>query len=113
MGLEVVGEEDDREDREEESLGRVVRAVMNEAEGLLFSFSLSLSLLLSMLLSGEEEGRTTGSVVLVAGACARRGCWSTETRSSTSRADAIGAMPGRVTVHCWSRVASLRDCRFD
>lgn len=30
-------------------------------------------------------------------------------RSSTRRLDARGATPGRVTVHCWSRVALLRD----
>lgn len=32
-----------------------------------------------------------------------------DTRSSTSSEDASGATPGRVTVHCWSRVALLRD----
>ena len=35
-----------------------------------------------------------------AGAWAPRGCWSSETRVSTRRADAMGAIPGRVTVHC-------------
>ena len=44
-----------------------------------------------------------------AGARAFRGCWRMEIKSSTRRADAIGAAPGRVTVHCWSRVASFRD----
>src|SRR5690242_264992 len=37
------------------------------------------------------------------------GCWRMETRSSTRRLEASGATPGRVTVHCWSRVALLRD----
>ena len=45
----------------------------------------------------------------VAGARARRGCWRMEMRSSTRRDEARGATPGRVTVHCWSRVALLRD----
>lgn len=45
----------------------------------------------------------------VGGARAFSGCWRMEIRSSTRRAEAIGAAPGRVTVHCWSRVASLRD----
>jgi hypothetical protein len=44
------------------------------------------------------------------GARAREGCWRMETRSSTRREEARGAIPGRVTVHCWSRVALLRDC---
>jgi hypothetical protein len=43
------------------------------------------------------------------GARPLRGCWRMLTRSSTRRLEARGAMPGRVTVHCWSRVASLRD----
>ncbi len=43
------------------------------------------------------------------GARASRGCWRVEMRSSTRRLEARGAMPGRVTVHCWSRVALLRD----
>lgn len=30
--------------------------------------------------------------------------------SSTARAEAIGASPGRVTVHCWSRVRLAVDC---
>jgi hypothetical protein len=51
----------------------------------------------------------TGGEIPV-GARAREGCWSMETRSSTRRDEASGAMPGRVTVHCWSRVALLRDC---
>lgn len=38
------------------------------------------------------------------------GCWTSETRSSTADADAIGAMPGRVTVHIWSKVLSDNDC---
>jgi hypothetical protein len=44
------------------------------------------------------------------GAHAFEGCWRIDMRSSTSRLDARGATPGRVTVHCWSRVALLRDC---
>lgn len=44
------------------------------------------------------------------GARALEGCWSMLTRSSTRRLEARGATPGRVTVHCWSRVALLRDC---
>jgi hypothetical protein len=36
------------------------------------------------------------------------GCCSKEARSSTTE-EAIGASPGRVTVHIWSRVLSLRD----
>lgn len=43
------------------------------------------------------------------GARAWEGCCRMETRSSTRREEASGAMPGRVTVHCWSRVALLRD----
>lgn len=43
------------------------------------------------------------------GARALRGCWRMETRISTRRDEASGATPGRVTVHCWSRVALLRD----
>lgn len=35
-----------------------------------------------------------------AAARARSGCWRIDTRSSTNRAEAMGAMPGRVTVHC-------------
>jgi hypothetical protein len=35
-----------------------------------------------------------------AGARAPSGCWRIETSSSTSKAEAMGAMPGRVTVHC-------------
>lgn len=37
---------------------------------------------------------------VVAGASAPCGCWIIETKSSTKRADAIAAIPGRVTVHC-------------
>lgn len=37
------------------------------------------------------------------------GCCRTETISSTARAPAITARPGRLTVHCWSRVRSLVD----
>ncbi len=33
-----------------------------------------------------------------------------ETSSSTADAAAIGAMPGRVTVHIWSSVRSVKDC---
>lgn len=44
------------------------------------------------------------------GARAFNGCCRMLTRSSVNRLDARGAIPGRVTVHCWSRVASLRDC---
>lgn len=43
------------------------------------------------------------------GARALEGCWRMETRSSTRRLEARGATPGRVTVHCWSRVALLKD----
>lgn len=32
------------------------------------------------------------------------------TASSTARAAAIGAKPGRVTVHCWSKVLFAVDC---
>lgn len=32
------------------------------------------------------------------------------TKSSTARAEAIGARPGRVTVHCWSKVRLAVDC---
>ena len=32
------------------------------------------------------------------------GWCSSETKSSTAMADAMGAQPGRVTVHCWSSV---------
>lgn len=38
------------------------------------------------------------------------GCCRMDMRSSTRREEASGATPGRVTVHCWSRVALLRDC---
>lgn len=34
-----------------------------------------------------------------------------DTRSSTPNAPAMAAKPGRVTVHCWSRVRSVRDCK--
>lgn len=37
-----------------------------------------------------------------------RGCCKTEIKSSTAIAAAIGATPGRVTVHIWSKVLSLR-----
>lgn len=33
------------------------------------------------------------------------------TRSSTAMADAMGASPGRVTVHCWSNVRLAVDCK--
>lgn len=33
------------------------------------------------------------------------------TKSSTARAEAIGASPGRVTVHCWSKVRLAVDCK--
>ena len=45
-----------------------------------------------------------------AGAKPLSGCCSTETRSSTAKALAMYDMPGRETVHCWSRVLSLVDC---
>jgi hypothetical protein len=51
-----------------------------------------------------------GDGVMPVGARARAGCCRMLTRSSTRREEARGAMPGRVTVHCWSRVALLRDC---
>jgi hypothetical protein len=35
-----------------------------------------------------------------------------ETSISTRREEASGAMPGRVTVHCWSSVASLSDWNY-
>ena len=38
------------------------------------------------------------------------GCCKTETINSTARAAAIVASPGRLTVHCWSKVRSLVDC---
>lgn len=47
--------------------------------------------------------------VIPVGARAFEGCWRMETRSSTRRDEARGATPGRVTVHCWSRVALLSD----
>jgi hypothetical protein len=37
------------------------------------------------------------------------GCCKTETSSSTAMDAAIGASPGRVTVHIWSSVRSVRD----
>ena len=37
------------------------------------------------------------------------GCCRTEMSSSTARAPAIRDTPGRVTVHCWSRVRSRID----
>lgn len=46
-----------------------------------------------------------------AGAAGHCGCWRSDTSSSTNRADAIAATPGRVTVHCWSSVWSLTDCK--
>jgi hypothetical protein len=51
-----------------------------------------------------------GGGVMPVGARTLEGCCRMETRSSTRRAEASGATPGRVTVHCWSRVALLRDC---
>ena len=38
-----------------------------------------------------------------------RGCCTREVKSSTAEAEAMGAIPGLVTVHIWSRVRSLRD----
>ena len=38
------------------------------------------------------------------------GCWRTETINSTARPEAMRDIPGRVTVHCWSRVLSFVDC---
>jgi hypothetical protein len=38
------------------------------------------------------------------------GWWRRATASSTARAAAIGAKPGRVTVHCWSKVLFAVDC---
>lgn len=63
---------------------------------------------------GREGWDGVGDVVvwggeMPVGARAREGCWRMEMRSSTRREEASGAMPGRVTVHCWSRVALLRD----
>ena len=37
------------------------------------------------------------------------GCCKREANSSTAVAAAIGASPGRVTVHIWSSVRSVRD----
>lgn len=37
------------------------------------------------------------------------GCCKTETINSTARAPATMASPGRLTVHCWSKVRSLVD----
>jgi hypothetical protein len=63
--------------------------------------------------SSEEAADCEGSEAdeegCGAGARGPSGCCRMDTRSSTSRADAIGAIPGRVTVHCWSSVASLSD----
>lgn len=39
------------------------------------------------------------------------GCCKSETMSSTAVELAMEAIPGRVTVHIWSRVRSVRDCR--
>lgn len=47
--------------------------------------------------------------VIPVGARALDGCCKMLTRSSTRRLEARGATPGRVTVHCWSRVALLKD----
>lgn len=38
-------------------------------------------------------------------------CWMIETSNSTAVEDAMDAMPGRVTVHIWSRVRSVKDCK--
>jgi len=38
------------------------------------------------------------------------GWWRRPTASSTARAAAIGANPGLVTVHCWSKVLFAVDC---
>lgn len=40
-----------------------------------------------------------------------RGCWVSETSSSTAKALAMYDMPGLDTVHCWSKVRSRVDCR--
>lgn len=37
------------------------------------------------------------------------GCCSNDTSSSTAVDEAIEAIPGRVTVHIWSSVRSVRD----
>jgi len=52
----------------------------------------------------EEDGEGEG-----ASARAPSGCCRIETRVSTRRAEAMGAIPGRVTVHCWSSVWSFTD----
>jgi len=50
--------------------------------------------------SGWFRGSRGEAWDIGAGAAALRGCCNTLTSSSTSNADAIAAIPGRVTVHC-------------
>jgi hypothetical protein len=53
-----------------------------------------------------EEGSGGGG-----GRAYPRGCVNSEMSISTAVADAMAARPGRETVHIWSSVRSLRDCR--
>ena len=58
----------------------------------------------------DEEGEEiVGFLEGSTGARALEGCCRMLISSSTNRLDANGATPGRVTVHCWSNVALLRD----
>ena len=52
---------------------------------------------------GVKSGRKTRTKTYPSG------CWSSDARSSTAVDDAIEAKPGRVTVHIWSRVLSVKD----
>ena len=64
--------------------------------------------------SDWEKAKGDTEAVSVSTAISKRethpaGCCRTETISSTARAPAIVASPGRLTVHCWSKVRSLVD----
>lgn len=65
--------------------------------------------------SDWEKAKGDTEAVFVSTAISRwethpSGCCKTETINSTARAPAIMASPGRLTVHCWSKVRSLVDC---
>ena len=53
--------------------------------------------------SGREDARASSAG---GGAAGPAGWARTAAASSTARADAMGASPGRATVHCWSRARS-------
>lgn len=60
------------------------------------------------------DGRSAGALTLIPSTtldeCTYpKGCCKMETNISTADAAAMGATPGRVTVHIWSRVRSVRD----